>query len=81
MKLRKGLTAVLASVLMSVGVVVITAAPSYAADPAPMPTGVVVKLIVLGSGGGGLGPIASRVVREAKAPVLIVPFPSGERTS
>ena len=38
-------------------------------------------LIVLGSGGGGLGPIASRVVREAKAPVLIVPFPSGERTS
>jgi universal stress protein A len=35
-------------------------------------------LIVLGGGGGGLGPIASRVVQEAKTPVLIVPFPSDE---
>jgi len=35
-------------------------------------------LIVLGSAGGGLGPTASRVVREASAPVLIVPFPSDE---
>jgi hypothetical protein len=50
MKLRKGLIVVLASVLMSAGVVAITGTPSYAADPAPMPTGVIVKLIVLGSG-------------------------------
>jgi nucleotide-binding universal stress UspA family protein len=38
-------------------------------------------LIVLGSDAGGLGPTASRVVREATAPVLIVPFPSDERPS
>lgn len=38
-------------------------------------------LIVLGSDAQGLGPTASRVVREAKAPVFIVPFPSGERPS
>jgi nucleotide-binding universal stress UspA family protein len=33
-------------------------------------------LIVLGSDGDGLGPTGGRVVREARAPVLIVPFPS-----
>ena len=38
-------------------------------------------LIVLGSDGRGLGATASRVVREARAPVLIVPFPSDERPS
>ena len=39
------------------------------------------ELIVLGSGAHGLGPTASRVVREASTPVLIVPFPSDERPS
>jgi len=38
-------------------------------------------LIVLGSDSRGLGPTASRVVREARAPVLVVPFPSDERAS
>jgi nucleotide-binding universal stress UspA family protein len=38
-------------------------------------------LIVLGGDSRGLGPTASRVVREARAPVLIVPFPSDERSS
>jgi nucleotide-binding universal stress UspA family protein len=38
-------------------------------------------LIVMGSDGCGLGPTASKVVREARAPVLIVPFPSDERPS
>jgi nucleotide-binding universal stress UspA family protein len=38
-------------------------------------------LIVLGSDAHGLGPTAGRVVREARAPVLIVPFPSDERRS
>jgi len=33
-------------------------------------------LIVLGSGGRGLGPTASRVVQEARVPVLIAAFPS-----
>lgn len=41
------------------------------------PTG----LILLGSDGRGLGPTASKVVREARAPVLIVPFPSDGRPS
>ena len=38
-------------------------------------------LIVLGCDSRGLGPTASRVVREARAPVLIVPFPSDETSS
>ena len=38
-------------------------------------------LILLGSDGRGLGPTASKVVREARAPVLIVPFPSDGRPS
>jgi nucleotide-binding universal stress UspA family protein len=38
-------------------------------------------LIVLGCDSRGLGPTASRVVREARVPVLIVPFPSDERPS
>jgi nucleotide-binding universal stress UspA family protein len=38
-------------------------------------------LIVMGSDARGLGPTATRVVREGRAPVLIVPFPSDERPS
>jgi nucleotide-binding universal stress UspA family protein len=38
-------------------------------------------LIVMGSDAHGLGPIAGEVVRGARAPVLIVPFPSDERRS
>jgi nucleotide-binding universal stress UspA family protein len=36
-------------------------------------------LIVVGSDGSGIGPTVRRVIREARSPVLVVPFPAGGR--